>query len=106
MDSPIELTILLPAAGVVHPDDWDRVYSTWTLTDDSLSALFLHYGDSISETFRALVEENPSRAVQPLLVEYAFIDGMFEWFHQRQIREINKMKEFVGLRVVLIEFMQ
>lgn len=82
------------SAGVVHPDDWDRVYSTWTLTDDSLSALFLDYGDSISETFRALVEENPSRAVQPLLVEYAFIDGMFEWFHQRQIREINKMKEF------------
>lgn len=106
MDSPIGLTILLLAAGAVHADNWDCVYSTWTLTNVSLSALFVDYGNSISDIARALIEENSSRAVQPLLVEYVFIDGMFEGFHNRQIWEINKMKQFVSLEGVLINLMQ
>jgi hypothetical protein len=106
MDSPIGLTILLLAAGVMHTDNWDCVYSTWTLTNASLSALFLDYGNSISDISRALIEENSSRAVQPLLVEYVFINGMFERFHNRQIDEINNMKQFVGLEGVLIKLMQ
>jgi hypothetical protein len=83
----------------MYVEDWDRVFSTWTLTSDSLTAVFIDYDESTVQNFRTLVTERPSRALQPLLIEYLFINRLFVKFHSRQTDEINSMHEFVGLTI-------
>ena len=87
----------------MYVDNWDRVFSTLTLTGDSLTAIFIDYDEPTIEIFEALVEESPSRALQPLLIEYIFINRLFERFHNRQIHGINSMYEFVGLTIAILD---
>ena len=82
------------SSGMMYVEDWDRVFSTWTLTSDSLTAIFIDYDESTIQTFGALVTERPSRVLQPLLMEYLFINRLFVGFHNRQTDEINSMYEF------------
>jgi hypothetical protein len=85
------------ASSMLYPHDWDSVFSMWTLTSDSLASIFIDYDESTIKCFEALVEERPSRALQPLLMEYIFIKQLFVGFHHRQTSEINSMFKFVGL---------
>jgi hypothetical protein len=87
----------------MYVDNWDRVFSTWTLSSDSLTAVFIDYDESTIQIFGSLVEERPSRALQPLLMEYVFINRLFEGFHNRQIHGINSMYEFVGLTIAIFD---
>lgn len=48
------------------------------------------------QTFTSLVEEKPSRALQPLLMDYVFTSKQLQGFHVRQIRCINSVFRFVG----------
>ena len=88
---------------MMYVDNWDRVFSTWNLTGDSLTAIFIDYDESTLQIFGAMVVERPSRALQPLLMEYAFINRLFEGFHNRQIHEINSMYKFVGLTIAIFD---
>ena len=99
LNSLITTKLFFSASGMMYVDDWDRVFSTWTLTDDSLTAIFIDYNDFTRQDFGALVGERPSRALQPLLMEYTFMSRLFKGFHDRQIHEINSMYQFVGLTV-------
>ena len=81
----------------MYVDDWDRVFSTWTLTGASLTAIFIDYDESTIQNFKDLVKEMPSRALQPLLMEYVFINRLLVRFHNLQTDEINLMHDFVGL---------
>jgi hypothetical protein len=87
----------------MYVDDWDRMFSSWTLTGASLTAIFIDYDESTIHTFEDLIKEMPSRALQPLLMEYVFINRLFVGFHNRQTLEINAMYEFVGLTIVIFD---
>lgn len=81
---------------MIYPHDWVSVFSTWTLTSGSLTAIFIDYDESTVKSFETLVDEKPARALQPLLMEYIFISQLFIGFHHRQTAEINSMFKFVG----------
>jgi hypothetical protein len=81
---------------MIYPHDWVSVLSTWTLTCGSLTAIFIDYDESTVKSFETLVDEKPARALQPLLMEYIFINRLFIGFHHRQTAEINSMFKFVG----------
>lgn len=100
-NSPIELKYF-SASGTMYVDNWDRVFSTWTLTSASLTAIFIDYDEFTIHKFKELVKEMPSRALQPLLIEYIFISRLFVGFHNRQTDEINSMYEFVGLTIAIL----
>lgn len=80
----------------MYKHGWDRAFSTWTLNTNYLTSMLIDYNESTIQTFTSLVEEKPSRALQPLLMDYIFTSEQFKGFHVRQIRCINSMFKFVG----------